>query len=266
MFKKFSQFINLSLCLAIVSSFAFAATDSNNLTANQPAAKQHQPKKNSAIKPAIKQKKELFLKRHQEILDRVKKGNVDLIFVGDSITHYFETTGADVWKQYYAPRNAANLGSAGDLTQHVLWRLDNGELDGISPKVAVVMIGTNNQKTYTADQISDGIVAVCQNIRQKLPETKILLLAVFARQPQPCDIREKLAQASKTASKIADNKNIFYLDINDKFYQSDGSLSKEIMSVDFVHPTAKGYQIWASAMEPTLAKLLGDKEITPIKN
>jgi lysophospholipase L1-like esterase len=257
MFKNFANIAKITLCLALIFSFSLNAAEPN-----QPAVKQHKPKKNSAVKPAIKQKKEQFLQRHQQILDHVKKGNVDLIFVGDSITEYFQTTGADTWKKYYAPRNAANLGSAGDLTQHVLWRFENGELDGISPKVAVVMIGTNNQKNYSADQIADGIVAVCQKIRQKLPQTKILLLAVFARQPQPCDIREKLAASSKQASKIADNKSIFYLDINDKFLQPDGSLPKEIMSADFVHPTAKGYQIWASAMEPTLAKLFGDKGIT----
>ena len=197
-------------------------------------------------------------KRHQAFNARVKQGNVDLIFIGNSITQGWEGKGKDVWEKYYGNRNTVNLGIGGDRTQHVLWRLDNGNVDGISPKVAVVMIGTNNSPPRNnAEEISDGIIAVCRKLRSKLPNTKILLLAIFPRSEKPCLMREQLAEASKTASKVADGKMIHYLDIGDKFLQPDDSLSKEIMP-DYLHLSPKGYQIWAESIEPKLAELMGE--------
>ena len=113
---------------------------------------------------------------------RVKQGNVDLIFIGDSITHGWEEAGKDVWQKFYGKRNAVNLGIGGDQTQHVLWRLDHGNIDGISPKLAVIMIGTNNAGSgQQPEQIAEGIKAIVEQLRAKLPETKILLLAIFPR-------------------------------------------------------------------------------------
>jgi len=153
------------------------------------------------------------------------------------------------------------MGFSGDRTQHVLWRLDNGNIEGISPKVAVIMIGTNNSNgnDNTAEEIADGMIAICKKLRAKLPETKILLLAVFPRAEKPCPQREKIAKANKIASKSADGKMIHYLDIGPKFLQPDKSISKEIMP-DYLHLTPKGYQIWAEAIEPTIVRLMGDKK------
>jgi beta-glucosidase len=199
-----------------------------------------------------------WMPRHKAVNERVKKGNVDLILIGDSITHGWENM-KDLWEKYYAPRNAVNMGFSGDRTQHVLWRLENGNIDGINPKLAVIMIGTNNSNgnDNTAEEIADGIIAICAKLRKELPETKILILAIFPRAEKPCPQREKNAKASQMASQIADEKMIYYLDIGQKFLEEDGTLPKEIMP-DFLHPNEKGYKIWAEAVEDKIAELMGE--------
>ncbi|MBN2376411.1 MAG: hypothetical protein JXD22_08420 [Sedimentisphaerales bacterium] len=196
--------------------------------------------------------------RHEQVLDQIK-GKVDLIFVGDSITHGWEKAGKELWDKYYAPRNAVNMGFSGDRTQHVLWRFEHGEIDGISPKLAILMIGTNNsnKQDNTAEEIADGIKAICAQMRWKLPKTKILILSIFPRGEKPSPQREKNAKASELAAQIADNDMIYYLNINDKFLEADGTLSTDIMP-DLLHPNEKGYKIWAEAIEPTVAKLMGE--------
>ncbi len=198
--------------------------------------------------------------RNNAVNERVKKGNVDLLFIGDSITHSWESGGKKYWDQYYARRNAVNMGFSGDRTQHVLWRLDHGHLEGISPKLAVLMIGTNNSNgnDNTAEEIADGIIAICKKLRTKCSKTKILILAIFPRGPEPSDQREKNAKASLLASKIADGKMIHYLDTNDKFLTKDGFLTKNIMP-DYLHPNEAGYKIWAEAIETKVAELMGEK-------
>jgi len=229
-------------------------------------------KLHSAVTPVARADSKWWMQRHQKVLERVAQGNVDLIMVGDSITHRWENAGKKVWDRYYAPRNAVNLGFSGDRTQHVLWRLDNGEIDGISPKLAVLMIGTNNSngQDNTAEEIADGIKAICAKIRAKLPKTKILLLAIFPRAEGNSEQRDKQNvakfnsqwaknnQASKLASQIADGKHIFYLDINEAFLDEHGVLTREVMP-DLLHPNEKGYMIWAKAVEPTIKKLMGEK-------
>jgi len=241
-----------SLCLALlVLSTTLAGCESHQ----ELAFKAVEGKTHSAVTPANRDKP-----RHREFNERVKQGNVDLIFVGDSITHWWEKKGQEVWQEYYGHRNAVNLGIAGDRTQHVLWRLDNGNIDGISPKVAVVMIGTNNNPPRnTGEEIADGIIAICKKLRTKLPKTKILLLGIFPREPKPCATRAELAKASKIASRIVDGKMIHYLDIGDKFLEPDGSISKDVMN-DYLHLSTKGYRIWAEAMEAKMAELMGEKK------
>jgi beta-glucosidase len=220
-------------------------------------------KTHSAVMPVeqtVSWAQEWWMPRHEAIVERVSEGNVDLIMVGDSITHGWEKEGKGVWDEYYARRNAVNMGFGGDKTQHVLWRMQHGEIDGISPKLAVLMIGTNNApgQEYTAEEIAEGIKAICAEIREKLPKTKILMLGIFPRGAVPFPMREKNARASELASEIADGKHIFYLNINDKFLEADGTLSKDVMP-DLLHPNEKGYEIWAEAMEPMVKKLMGEK-------
>jgi beta-glucosidase len=202
-----------------------------------------------------------WMDRHNSFNERVKKGDVDLLFIGDSITQGWEGAGKDVWEKYYGPRKAVNLGIGGDRTQHVLWRLENGNIAGIKPKLAVLMIGTNNSNgtDNTAEEIGAGIQAIVKTLRHDLPETKVLILAIFPRGDKPSPQREKNAKASEIASQLADNKDVFYLDIGPKFLEADGAtLSREIMP-DLLHLNPKSYGIWAESIEPTVAKLMGEK-------
>src|SRR5688572_13147357 len=116
--------------------------------------------------------------RHKMLNQRaVEAGEkAKVVFIGDSITEGWEKDGKEVWAKYYAPRNAVNLGIGGDRTQHVLWRLDNGNIEGIKPKLAVLMIGTNNASSNSSEQIADGVTAIVKKLREKLPETKVLVL------------------------------------------------------------------------------------------
>ena len=200
-----------------------------------------------------------WMPRHNAVNERVAQGNVDLILIGDSITHGWDNQ-KDLWEKYYAPRNTVNMGFSGDRTQHVLWRLENGEIDGIDPKLAVIMIGTNNSNgtDNTAEEVGDGIIAICSKLRTELPQTKILILAVFPRNAKPGPQRQKNATASKIASQIADGRMIHYMDINSEFLTDDGTLTKAIMP-DLLHPNKKGYTIWAEAIEPKITKLMGEK-------
>ena len=201
------------------------------------------------------------MKRHESFNERIKQGPVDLIFLGDSITQLWEGAGKDAWAKHYTPRGAVNLGIGGDRTQHVLWRLDHGNVDGIKPKLAVSMIGTNNSNANdnTAEEIGAGIVAIVKKLREKLPETKVLILAVFPRGASPNPQREKNTKASEIASKLADDKMVYYLDIGPKFLAADGTLSKDIMP-DLLHLSPQGYEIWAASIEPTVAQLMGEKK------
>ena len=198
--------------------------------------------------------------RNDAVNERVKQGNVDLLMIGDSITHGWESGGKKYWDKYYEPRNAVNMGFSGDRTQHVLWRLEHGHLEGISPKLAVLMIGTNNSNgdDNTAEEIADGIIAICNKIREKCPKTRILILAIFPRGPELSEQREKNDKASLLASKFADGKMIHYLDINNKFLTADGFLSMKIMP-DYLHPNEEGYRVWAEAIEQKVAELMGDE-------
>ena len=216
-------------------------------------------KSHTAIIPAPQQN--WWNVRHEQVLERIKKGNVDLIFIGDSITHGWENAGKQFWDKYYTTRNAVNMGFSGDRTQNVLWRLNHGEIDGISPKLAILMIGTNNSNgnDNTAEEIAVGIKAICWKMQQKLPKTKILILAIFPRGARPSSQREKNDRASELASQIADGEMIHYLNINEKFLEDDGTLPKDIMP-DLLHPNEQGYKIWAEAIEPKIAELMNDTD------
>lgn len=216
-----------------------------------------QEKANDAITPVPREA--TWLKRHESFNERVKKGNVDLLLIGDSITHGWEGAGKTVWAKYYEPRNAVNLGIGGDRTQHVLWRLDNGNVEGISPKAAVLMIGTNNSGTNSPMQIAEGVGAIVKSLRTKLPKTKILVLAIFPRGADVNDTKRKVnVAANLSIAKLADGEMVHFLDIGDKFLNADGTLSKEVMP-DLLHLNEKSYATWAEAIEPKLKELMGEK-------
>jgi len=206
-----------------------------------------------------------WLNRHARFVEQAKRGGVDLLFMGDSITDFWRNRGSNVWNQYYAPMHAANFGIGGDRTQHVLWRIENGELDGIHPKVCVLLIGTNNSKDDSPDDIAAAIKKIIGDFHEKTPETKILLLGIFPRGPRTNSVAqsEEAAQRMKTIhavneiiSKYDDGgKTVKYLYFGDRFLDADGKIPKEIMP-DQLHPSAQGYQIWADAMNPTLEQMM----------
>jgi|SRR5579863_2743468 len=197
--------------------------------------------------------------RHRDINARAKQGNVDVIFIGDSITQGWEVDGAEVWKLRYESRHALNAGIGGDRTQHVLWRLDNGNVDNISPKLAVVMIGTNNFSDDPAEDIARGIKAIVEKLGSKLPTTKVLLLGIFPRGEKPDELlRAKNIYVNAIIKTLHDGKRVYYLDINRKLLKADGEQDREIMP-DLVHLSPKGYEIWGSAIEAKVAELLEEK-------
>ncbi|MBW3596682.1 MAG: GDSL family lipase [Planctomycetes bacterium] len=212
--------------------------------------------KHSAVTPVPREGG--WMQRHQSFNERVKQGNVDLIFIGDSITQSWEGAGRKVWEEFYGDRNAVNLGISGDRTQHVLWRLENGNIEGISPKLAVLMIGTNNSGDNTSDEIADGVNAIVKKLRAELPETKVLVLAIFPRGADPSDPRRKVNKgANEQIAKLAEKENVYYLDIGPAFLAEDGTLSKEIMP-DLLHLSERGYRIWAESIEPKVSELMGE--------
>jgi beta-glucosidase len=199
--------------------------------------------------------------RHeQKLAEKKQLGDVQLVFLGDSITHAWENKGKAVWDKNYAQWNALNLGFSGDRTEHVLWRIDNGELDDISPKAIVIMIGTNNVglRDDPAEEVAEGIKAILERLEQKQPQAKVLLLGIFPRGSTPQDSKRKLTDATNEIIKgFADDKRVFYLNINDKFLKEDGKLSRKVMR-DLLHPNPPQYQVWADAIAPSLNKLMAD--------
>ena len=211
---------------------------------------------NDALKPVPRDAN--WMKRHESFNARVKEGNVDLLFIGDSITQGWEGAGKAAWSEKYGKRNAVNLGIGGDRTQHVLWRLDNGNIDGIKPKLAILMIGTNNSGQNTSEQIAEGITAIVTKLRDKLPETKVLILAVFPRGADATNKNRMVNEgANQLVAKLADGKNIEYLDIGPKFLDDKGGLSKEVMP-DLLHLNPASYQTWADSIEPHVARMMGE--------
>jgi beta-glucosidase len=206
-----------------------------------------------------KERQKVLNERAAQAGDKAK-----VIFIGDSITQGWEGDGKDVWAKYYAHRDAVNFGIGGDRTQHVLWRLDNGNIDGLRPKAAVLMIGTNNSngEDNTPGQIADGVVAIVKKLRTRLPDAKILLLAIFPRGENYSAQRGKLAMINQVIRRLADDRNVFWVDFGHKFLNDDGTLPRELMP-DYLHLSKKGYEIWAESIEDQLSKIIGDKPVKP---
>lgn len=200
--------------------------------------------------------------RQSLVLRRAKEnpGDYDIEFIGDSITQGWEGSGKQVWQEFYGKRKVINMGVGGDRTQHVLWRFENGQLDGIHAKVAVVMIGTNNSNKddNTEADILAGVTAILDQIRQRQPDTKIILMGIFPRGQSFSIQRGKILQVNEALAWLDDGKYIFYMDIGPQLIENDGSISRSMMR-DYLHPGADGYKIWANAMEPKIRQLLRKK-------
>jgi lysophospholipase L1-like esterase len=212
-----------------------------------------------------------WVKRHEGFNAISKEGKAPLVFLGDSITQGWGGAGKEAWAKYWAHLGAANFGIGGDRTEHVLWRLDNGNFDGLKPKLVVLMIGTNNTGHQgrpqaelngaiyesSAQQTADGVRAILDRLHKKLPETQVLVLGIFPRGANAEDKMRKQNEATNALiSTYADGKRVHYMDIGKTFLAADGTLSKEIMP-DLLHLSPQGYDLWSTAIESKVKELLG---------
>jgi lysophospholipase L1-like esterase len=199
---------------------------------------------------------EAAVSRHRHLCEVARKGDVQVLFLGDSITRRWEESGREVWQQHFAPLKAGNFGVGGDSTQHVLWRITEGkELEGLHPRACVLLIGTNNLTTNSAAEVAEGIKALVRELRRQQPDMHLLLLGLFPRGARPADpLRGKIKEVNREIARL-DGPKVHYLDIGDRFLEPDGSLSKDVMP-DYLHPGKKGFQIWADAILPRLKEVL----------
>ena len=213
---------------------------------------------NTATIPMTRGDEEWWRNRQRDKNELAKAGNVDLAFIGDSITQGWEGAGKDVWEDYYGScRKPINFGFGGDRTEHVIWRLTHGNLSGIDPKVAVVMIGTNNTGHAMQDpeQVAEGIEDILEILKERKPDTKVLLLGIFPRGRTPYDeMRLNNVAINQIIRRFADGERVHYMDVGNVFLNADGYLPAEIMP-DALHLNAAGYKLWAEAMEKKLSEL-----------
>jgi len=211
------------------------------------------PRANPAIAPV--QTWVRTTERHEGFVETAKQGDFDILFHGDSITDWWQRSGAEAQEKYFGGVKIANFAVAGDTTQGLLWGLQNGEGQG-NPKAIMLMIGTNNASgNATSEEIAEGVGAVVLQLRKDFPDAKIMLLAIFPRGAGPDDaIRQKNDRANEIIAKLHDGQHVFFTDINDKFLNDDGSLIG--FGGDNLHPNAEGYEIWGSAVSATLKSWL----------
>lgn len=198
-----------------------------------------------------------WIPRHKEKL-AARADDPELVFLGDSITQGWENEGAEAFEDAFGQWRTLNLGFSGDRTENVLWRLEHGEVEGIDPKLVVMMIGTNNtgHRMDPPDEVAAGVTAIVSELRRRLPESKILLLAIFPRGETPADeMRTNNREINRIVRSLADGSNVFYANVNRVFMDGQGQLYTDIMP-DLLHPNAEGYQRLAEALEPLVQSLM----------
>lgn len=213
-----------------------------------------------------------FRSARDAIAARAKAGPIGVLFLGDSITMRWAEPGRQhIWEKFYGGWQPANFGIGGDQTQHVIWRIEQGELDGISPKLVVLLIGTNNTGAHTAAEIAAANRKIVRLIRDRLPKTKVLVLGIFPRGARGerdgsvtdaarADAARRMSIITETNAALAtldDGRDVRYLDLGRTFLGQDGNVPLSIMP-DQVHLSNAGYQLWAEAMHPLLTELMRD--------
>ncbi len=200
--------------------------------------------------------KPAWFARHDQFVARARQGGIDVLFLGDSITAFFETRASSVWNEVTATLGSvANFGISGDRTQFVLWRINHGELDGCGARVVVLLVGTNNLEAASVDGVARGIAANVAAIREKLPNAIVVLNALFPRGTPDDPLRAKLAEVNARIKSLADGEHIVWLDAGAGFLDADGRIPPALMA-DGLHPTPAGYEVWASALRPVLEEEL----------
>ena len=204
---------------------------------------------------------------HEQLLAKARAGRIDVYFAGDSITRRWGVLDYPEflanWRPNFVGWNAANFGWGADQTQHILWRLQNGELDDVHPKVIVLLAGTNNLggkldpagDVERAGDISRGIKAILDVMRDKAPRATIVLMAVFPRNDN-VNLLPTINLINARLATLADGKTVRFLNINDRLATPDGRLLDGMMA-DGLHPATRGYQVWADALKPIFTELLG---------
>lgn len=196
-----------------------------------------------------------FRARHAGFVEIAKKGDIDVLFMGDSITDWWARDAKEIFAKEWGHLKTANFGIAGDTTQGVLYRLRDGEGAGFTPKAIMLMIGTNSAGNSSSAEIAEGVGAVVAEMQKRWPTAKILLLGIFPRADPGSALRNTVLGVNPIIAKLHDGKNVFYLDIGPKFLDAQGNLAPDIMP-DKLHLTAKGYQIWADAVREPFNALL----------
>ena len=253
------RILSLLLAIGLVGGATLVAQETKKAPAKKPAAPAvNQPADVAAPKLGPDGKPQAgFLKSHESFVEIAKKGEAQVVFLGDSITAGWGRQAA-IFDKEFGQYKAANFGIGGDRTQHVLWRVENGEFEGIKPKAVVLMIGTNNAGVAenSPEQIAAGIKNIIDAIHKRSPDSKVLLLAIFPRGPNPADAnRMKNAKVNALIAKFDDGKKVHFFDIGAKFLTADGTLEKSVMP-DLLHLNAASYQIEADAIREKLASLV----------
>jgi lysophospholipase L1-like esterase len=203
---------------------------------------------------------------HRELIEKTRKGRIDIYFVGDSITRRWGALDYPEllanWTANFFGWNAADFGWGGDTIQNILWRLENGELDGVNPRIIVVLAGTNNVGSVPGDEskiadITRGLEKIVDTCRRKVPEATIVLTAIFPRNDNMA-VMPEINRINENLARLADGRRIRYLNVNDTLADPEGRLVEGMMDTrDKLHPTIKGYQVWADGLKPIFTELLG---------
>lgn len=249
---------SLSLVL-LAASFTLSPAPAQDSVSPSPSATATPVR---ADEPAPSIMKPRFIELHESFLKRAKEGPIGVLFLGDSITERW-TKAPEVFTEHYAKYQPANFGIGGDKTEGVLWRIANGELDGIDPKVVVLLIGTNNTTSHSAPEITAGVKAIIRQVQAKLPRTKVLLLGIFPRGPRegkngPDDFESRMIKIRAINMELAKMENgdtIRYLDLTPKFLNAEGKIPGGLMP-DQLHPGVEGYKVWADSMQPLLDAMM----------
>lgn len=239
------RFVSLLLCCALLVPSSLSA--------------------HSAIEPSSRMQDAAWKARFELLDERAAAAgkNARIVFIGDSITQGWEFAGKHVWAEYYERRGALNLGIGGDRTQEVLWRLDHAKLDGLSPRLVVLMIGTNNIVSRTGAnsvaQIIDGIRAVVGDLRSRWPRSRILLVSLLPRGENPSEVRGEVLQVNQVIQRFADDDRVEWVDFGARFVADDGTIPGRLMP-DYLHLSEDGYRIWAESIEPQVTAALKDAD------
>lgn len=266
--KRIARHLLASTCvLALLCHTALGQAPSNDPTTNGAPALRQKPRafRIPADQPAPRTDRNSQI-AHEQLVEKAKKGGIDVYFVGDSITRRWGTTDPQYremlanWTTNFFGWNAGNFGWGADSTQNILWRLENGELDGVNPKIIVVLAGINNVGNVPGGEekiadITRGLKAIVKVCQEKAPNAVIILTGLFPRNDNMAVVPE-IIKINENLAKLADGKTIRYLNVNDKLADADGTLFPGI-SHDKLHPTVKGYQIWADGLKPIFTEILG---------